>query len=43
MENYVIVTDETGERIINKNGLTLVQNIAGNLFSIFLVKKFLIT
>jgi len=40
MENYVIVTDEAGrriinERIINENGLTLIQNVTGNLFSIF--------
>jgi len=35
MENYIIVTDEAGERIMNENGLTLVQNVTGNLFSIF--------
>jgi len=35
MENYVIVTDEAGGRIINENGLTLIQNVTGNLFSIF--------
>jgi len=35
MENYVIVTDEVGGRIINENGLTLIQNVTGNLFSIF--------
>lgn len=35
MENYVIVTDKTGGRIVNENGLTLIQNVAGNLVSIF--------
>lgn len=42
MKNYIIITDETGARITNENGLTLIQNVAGNSFSIFLVKKFVI-
>lgn len=35
MENYVIVTDKTTEKIVNKNGLTLIQNVAGNYFFFF--------
>ena len=35
MESYIFVTDEEGERIVNENGLTLLQNITGKLSFIF--------